>query len=106
MTVRQFSSCCGESTTKQLSITVRPVSTPAPNCTPEPNRVSTRMPKKSDWPQRIPLGVESRAPLFDASEPETSQLNWLCSPEKFDACVTKLFTRPNFAGAMSYRPQT
>ena len=46
--IRQFSKACGESTTKQESDTMRPVSRPPPNSTPLPKRVSKLTPKKSD----------------------------------------------------------
>ena len=59
VTTRQLSSCCGESTTKQLSFTVRPVSTPPPSSRPLPSRALTLTVKKSDV-RDLPLPPSGR----------------------------------------------
>src|SRR5262245_33696716 len=69
----------GESTTKHMSATVRPVSTPPPRRIPDANRLLTVNEKKS--------------------------FTVVCFP-KFEAATTRLLTTPNLAGAMSYRPHT
>src|SRR5687767_13528976 len=69
----------GESTITQLSSTVRPTLTPPETWAPPPN---------------LALIVAS-TPLY----------TWLRVP-KFDNCVTRLSTCPNFAGFRSYSPQS
>ena len=70
----------GESTLKQASMTVRPVSTPAPNRMPEAKRVFKVTLKKS--------------------------LTCVCFPPTSGTCFTTLLTTPNFASETSYMPQT
>ncbi len=69
----------GESTLKQASLTLRPVSTPPPTCTPRGSRAFIVTLKKS--------------------------LTRVIFPKLSD-CVITLLTRPNFAGLTSARPQT
>src|SRR5262245_54005648 len=71
ITTWQSNSCCGESTTTQLSITVRPVSTPPLRLMPFPNRVLKLTPTKFDVPQFRPLG---RPPVRLATEPKSPQV--------------------------------
>jgi hypothetical protein len=75
---RQFNCCCGESTTKQLSVVVRPVSMPPPNRTPDGRRAST--------------------------EKVTKLETCVCLP-KSEAGRIRLSALPNLSGLMSYRPQ-